>query len=265
MFAEAEPMNAIPSTSAPTAAPLPEHVAAAKLHAMYQIANAPIREYPFPHICVEHVFPAAFYEEALSNLPADEGYTVLRETGRVGQGYSTARLALFPDTIGEAKVTPGQRAFWSAMFQAFGDNEFGNLVLGKFQPYIEKRFAAENAVGRLKAHSEVFMMRDLVTYSLGPHTDNPKKLVSMLFYLPTDDDRPELGTAVYVPKDRKFDCPGGPHHKRELFDHVKTMPYHRNTVVAFPKTPRCFHGVELLTSKDSHRDIFFFDLKGKLV
>lgn len=246
---------------------LAERVAAAKLHAMYQIANSPIREYPFPHICVEGVFPATFYEEALANLPRDEGYTPLKETGRVGAGYSAARLALFRDTIGEAKVTPGQRAFWTAMFDAFGGNEFGNLVLGKFQSFIERRLAADNPGGKktLKAHSEVFMMRDLVTYSLGPHTDNPKKLISMLFYLPLDNSRPQLGTAVYVPKDRGFDCPGGPHHKRELFDHVQTMPYHRNTVVAFPKTPRCFHGVELLTSEDSRRDIFFFDLKGKLV
>jgi hypothetical protein len=109
------------------------------------------------------------------------------------------------------------------------------------------------------------MMRDLVTYSLGPHTDNDKKLVSMLFYLPPDNAHPERGTSVYLPKDREFSCPGGPHHRRELFDLVATMPYHRNTVVAFPKTKGCFHGVETLVRDDSRRDIFFFDLKGRLI
>jgi hypothetical protein len=85
----------------------------------------------------------------------------------------------------------------------------------------------------------------------------------MLFYLPADDSRPELGTAVYVPKERAFTCPGGPHHDRANFDHMMTLPYGRNVLVAFPKTSNCFHGVEVLTNADSQRDIFFFDLKSK--
>jgi hypothetical protein len=236
----------------------------AKLHVMYQIANAPFREFPFPHIYVKDVFPPKFFEQILAQLPNTEQYTRLLDTGRVGKGYSSARLSLFPDKLAECGLNEAQRKFWDGMFETFGGKEFSSLVWQKFRPHIERRFAKSHPGGTsLDPRPEVFLMRDLKTYSLGPHTDSPAKLVSMLFYLPVDDTRPELGTAVYVPKDRGFTCPGGPHHDRANFDHMMTLPYGRNVLVAFPKTMNCFHGVELLTDADSQRDIFFFDLKSK--
>jgi hypothetical protein len=236
----------------------------AKLHVMYQIANAAFREFPFPHIYVKDVFPPSFFEKIREQLPSNEQYMRLVDTGRVGMGYSTARLSLFPEKLPESGLSDGQQKFWEGMFATFGGNEFSSLVFQKFRPYIERRFTKSHPGGvTLNPKPEVFLMRDLQTYSLGPHTDSPAKLVSMLFYLPADDSRPELGTAVYVPKDRAFTCPGGPHHVREKFDHMMTLPYARNALVAFPKTLNCFHGVEVLTNADSQRDIFFFDLKSK--
>ncbi len=236
----------------------------AKLHVMYQIANAPFREFPFPHIYVKEIFPPKFFEQIRAQLPHDEQYMRLVDTGRVGKGYSSARLSLFPDMLAESDLDDAQRGFWDGMFATFGSNEFCSLVSQKFRPHIERRFAQSHPGGvTLNPKPEVFLMRDLETYSLGPHTDSPAKLVSMLFYLAPDDRRPELGTALYVPKDRGFTCPGGPHHDRAHFDHMITLPYASNVLVAFPKTMNCFHGVEVLTQADSRRDIFFFDLKAK--
>lgn len=233
---------------------------AAKLHAIYQITNAPLRAYPFAHIYVENILPKAFFEEAMRQLPADDGYTVLVDSGRVGKGYSRARLSLFPGDLEKSKCTASQRDFWQQMFTAFGDAEFATAIYNRFRPQIEQRFADKPGT-KLKVRHETFLMRDLETYSLGPHTDNPKKLVSVLLYLAADHSRPELGTAVYVPKDRGFECPGGPHHDFDKFDHVSTMPYAPNALVAFPKSSNCFHGVEPLKHADSRRDIFFYDLK----
>ena len=237
---------------------------AAKLHVMYQIANAAFRDFPFPHIYVKDIFPPDFFERIREHLPETDQYTRLVDTGRVGKGYSSARLSLFPEQAADGTLNEGQRDFWANMFATFGGNEFCSLIWQKFKPHIERRFAKSHPGGlTLNPKPEVFLMRDLQTYSLGPHTDSPAKLVSMLFYLPPDDSRPELGTAIYVPKDRTFTCPGGPHHERANFDHVMTLPYGRNVLVAFPKTVNCFHGVEVLTNADSQRDIFFFDLKSK--
>jgi hypothetical protein len=233
---------------------------AAKLHAIYQIANVKLRTYPFPHVYVENILPPAFFAEAMRQLPADDGYTVLVDSGRVGKGYSRARLSLFPSDLDKSNCTTEQREFWRQMFTAFGDTEFATAIYNRFRPQIEQRFVGK-AGTKLSVRHETFLMRDLETYSLGPHTDNPKKLVSVLFYLAADQTRPELGTSVYVPKDRDFTCPGGPHHDFHKFDHVYTMPYAPNALVAFPKSSSCFHGVEPLNRADSRRDIFFYDLK----
>ena len=237
-----------------------------KFHLIYKIANAQIRTYPFAHIYVSDVFPAGFYQELRDNLPAQDEYAVLADTGRVGTGYSRARLSLFPTDLDKTNLAPAQRDFWRRMFATLGDGEFSAAVFKLFRPYIEGRFRASgNAdVRGLKVWHETFLMRDMETYRLGPHTDNVTKLVSMLFYLAADDGAPELGTALYVPKDRSFTQEGGPHLEFEDFDHVYTVPYAPNVVASFPKTAACFHGVQPVTGPNRQRDILFFDLKGKV-
>lgn len=236
-----------------------------KLHLIYNIANTQIRTYPFPHIYVREVFPEGFFEELRQNLPDNDGYTVLQDSGRVGKGYSRARLSLFPTDLDKANLRPAQRDFWRRVFETLGDGEFAACVFDRFRAQIERRFTASDGTRRgIKVWHETFLMRDLDTYSLGPHTDNAAKLVSMLFYMPKDDSAAELGTALYIPKQRGFTHEGGPHLEFDDFDHVYTAPYARNVVTAFPKTEACFHGVEPVKGANKQRDILFFDLKGKL-
>jgi hypothetical protein len=218
---------------------------AARLHAIYKIANAQVRHYPFAHIYVPEIFPESFYREMRRNLPPNDGYIELRSTGRVGTGYSAARLSLFPADLGKANLTPAQRDFWRQAFDMVGNEEFGAAIFNCFRSQIEDRFAGKTGQRvALDVYHETFLMRDLDTYSLGPHTDNPTKIVSVLMYMPGDASSSELGTALYIPKDRSFVSEGGPHLEFDLFDHVYTAPYLPNTLVAFPKTMACFHGVE---------------------
>jgi hypothetical protein len=70
-----------------------------------------------------------------------------------------------------------------------------------------------------------------------------------------------LGTSLYVPKDPQFTCPGGPHHEFDRFRRMLTMDYLPNTLFAFMKTPRAFHGVEPITQTDVQRDLLLYDIK----
>lgn len=243
---------------------------AAKLHVMYQVLNAPVRRFPFPHIYVENVFPAAFYAEIRKHMIEDEGYQRLVDTGRVGSGYSGARFSLFPFDLKDSATSDEKREFWRQVFDTFSDNEFSQIWFQVFSATIKEKFAnlpPELSGGRpaneVGVHNEIFLMRDRTSYSLGPHTDSPRKLVSVLFYLPPDDSQSELGTSAYIPKDRSFTCPGGPHHKFDKFDLVATVPYKPNCMVAFPQSPVSFHGVEPLTRENAQRDLLLFDLKIK--
>ncbi|WP_370155283.1 hypothetical protein [Ferrovibrio sp.] len=235
---------------------------AAKLQVMYKVMNAPLRLWPFPHICVPDIFPQDFYAEIQRHRLADDCFTRLVDTGRVGKDYSGARACLFPQTLDATPAPEDSKAFWRSLFKTFRDSEFSAMWAHVFRAAMTEKLADHKmGFGDLRLYNEMFLMRDTTTYSLGPHTDSPRKMVSVLFYLPSDDRRAALGTSAYIPKDRGFTCLGGPHHPFENFDLVATMPYLPNTLVAFPQTKRSFHGVEPVTQPDALRDLLLFDLK----
>lgn len=241
---------------------------AARLHVIYKVLNAPVQRFPFPHIYVEDVFPADFYAQIRQHMIEDAGYTRLIDSGRVTGAYSGARYSLFPYELDSRPIDDTKKQFWREVFDTFGDPEFSQIWLSVFGPTIREKMnnlSPELSAGRpvmeIPLMNEVFLMRDRTTYSLGPHTDSQRKVVSVLFYLPPDESMIELGTSVYVPKDRSFTCPGGPHHPFKNFDLVQTMPYKPNSMVAFPQSPRSFHGVQPLQREDALRDLLLFDLK----
>lgn len=244
---------------------------AAKHYAMYRIANAPVRNWPFPHICVENVFPPDFYTEIRRHMVEDAGYTRLTDSGRVSaMHYSDARFSLFARDLPTAAMPEAARTFWQTMFATFSDLEFAQIWLDLFSAPIEQKLGEtpEDLLGGkpgvdLKLYTEIFLMRDRTSYSLGPHTDTPRKLISVLFYLPPDESDADLGTSLYMPKRRDFTCFGGPHHDFALFDRVETMPFRPNTVVAFPQTKKSFHGVEPVTRAGAQRNLLLFDIKIK--
>jgi hypothetical protein len=108
------------------------------------------------------------------------------------------------------------------------------------------------------------VIHDRTNYSLGPHTDSPRKALSFLFYLPADASREHLGTSIYMPRDPSFTCAGGPHYKFTNFQRMLTMPYVPNALFAFMKTNNSFHGVEPVEEADAQRDLLLYDVRGEL-
>jgi hypothetical protein len=237
----------------------------AKRHSLQRISEAPVQAHPFPHVIVEDVFPAALYAELQRRFLPTRCYKPLASTGRVSTYYNPARYCLMPDDLEQAEAGQEDIAFWKALFETYRGREFAARWLGKFQPQIQHRMATELSLwvkdGKLSVTSEIFLMRDLQNYELFPHTDSPKKLISVLFYLPADDAHPELGTALYSPRTPGFSHRGGPQLDRKDFDLVQTVPFRPNTLLAFPKSSVCFHGVEPVRGPDRKREILFFDIK----
>ena len=228
------------------------------LHVLYRIANAPINLFPYPHIYVEDVFPPDFYRELRAHLPPAESYKDLKALNRVGAGYPDTRLVMVvtPETV-QALPEPS-RGFWGAVAQWMLGGAFGQVVLSRFAELLEQRFGD---LRQTRFYDEALLVQDYTTYSLGPHTDSPSKVLSFLFYLPPDDSLAGLGTSIYVPKDPGFTCPGGPHYKFEPFDRIATMPFVPNSLFAFLKTHNSFHGVEPLKEAGVRRDLLLYDIK----
>jgi hypothetical protein len=234
---------------------------AVEQHVIYQIANSPLREYPYPHLYVESIFPDAFYRSIRRNWPASSSLVSLASTGRVSPGVYAERF-IMQFAAGEIeKLPPEQRDFWSDFHAWFVGDLFLHALLNKFSPYVLKRFGA--AMKRYYFEVDSLIVRDHVNYQLGPHTDSPHKLLSLLFYCPDDESNKHLGTSIYTPIDPNFRCPGGPHHSKEQFNLVKTMEYRPNSLFAFFKTDNSFHGVETLTDQRVLRDLLLYDVRAR--
>lgn len=95
----------------------------------------------------------------------------------------------------------------------------------------------------------VQLCRDLGGYSIGPHTDGKKETHTLLFYLAKDGSRPQIGTSVFVPKDRSFICDGSKHHEFDKFDKLFTAPFVPNACFGFRRSDNSFHGVEASTNE----------------
>lgn len=223
---------------------------------IYNVANAPVRAFPYPHIYVPQVFPESFYAALQTNIPDPEAMLPIAEARPV-RGYKE-RFVLDLNQHGE-RLTAGQRDFWQATHGLLTRGGFRDILLRKFSGELRKRFEGESVA----LTQETLLVEDITRYALGPHTDSPAKVITVLFYLPKDESQAHLGTSVYLPKDRGRRCPGGPHHGFEDFDRAATMPFMPNSMFAFVKTDNSFHGVEPVTDPDVRRWLLLYDIKAR--
>jgi hypothetical protein len=223
----------------------------------YKIANAPILKYPFPHFFVESVFPEEFYRELRARLPELDQYQRLDETGTVLKGSYPERFVTSLTDLEEREFEGAAGSFWAELNSWFLGEGFAALVMEKFRPWLTARFG--DGV-EPRAETDGRLVRDFTNYSIAPHTDTPRKLASALFYLPPDESLRGLGTSIYIPKDPSFRCDGTAHHSFEKFRKVMTMEYRPNSVFAFVKTERAFHGVDKIAEEGVVRDVLLYNL-----
>ena len=104
------------------------------------------------------------------------------------------------------------------------------------------------------------LVNDQSNYQLGPHTDLPTRLLSILIYLPSLD-QPSIGTSLYQPIDPQFNCRTGKHYRSKGFKEVKKIPFKPNTLLAFPRTNQSFHGVETLKIDNLDRKMLMINMQ----
>jgi hypothetical protein len=229
---------------------------------LYQIGNAEVRRHPFPHFFVAPVFPPEYYAKLLSHLPPTEWLKPIAETGTVtlgndGKAYPGRFIADLADIEEREEQKDPASQFWAGLGQWLMSDRFRALVLEKFRGDMVERFGAGAAVS---TDIDARLVRDFTSYSIGPHTDTPRKLVSLLFYLPRDESMSHLGTSIYAAHDPSFRCEGTRHHGYEGFKRVADMPYVPNALFAFFKTDRSFHGVHPITDSEVQRNLLLYNI-----
>lgn len=221
----------------------------AEAHVSARLAAAPVRTDPFPHCVIDDIFPAEFYESIIDYWPQEESWEALSESGRVSAGDYEARQVVLMNPRGYERLDEERRAFWQEVGAWLLGPGFRNCVLQKF------------SIRDDGAASDALIVSDRTTYAIGPHTDAPHRRVSLLFYLPEDATFRRFGTSLYEPRDGKFRCNGGPHYPFKLFQRVKTLDFVPNRLVAFPKSDRCFHGVERVDLPGIDRRLLIYNVR----
>lgn len=226
-------------------------------HVLYNISNAVVQTYPFPHFFVRPVFPEDYYRELLERLPGNEAFVPLDQTGAVPKGaYRERHVCSLEDLV--ARDAGGDAGtFWKNLSSWLMSDEFADMLVRKFQSGIDERYGRDVF---LRIVNDCRFVRDHTHYSITPHTDKPEKLMSLLFYLPRDESKRHLGTSIYAPKDPDFRCPGTAHYEFDAFKHVARMEYVPNALFAFIKTDQAFHGVEPIADTDVERDLMLYNI-----
>ncbi len=232
----------------------------------YQIANAQVRPYPFPHFCVSPVFPEDYYRELQAHLPPTQALQPIheygtvgitnKETGEVKPAYEPRFIADLA-TLEEDEEANQRGPFWRELSSWLLADAFRDLLIEKFRVGINERFGDQ---ARLKTDVEGRFVRDFHQYRIHPHTDTPAKLVSLLFYLPVDDALRRHGTVLYRPIDPNFRCEGTARYPFEAFRKVAAMSFLPNTLLGFLKTDYAFHGVEEIQDERIERNVLLYNI-----
>lgn len=209
-------------------------------HLRERLREAKVETDPFPHYCLDRVFPEQYYEQLLRHLPGSEIYENLYEVTDLKLDHFRHRYQRDMNENWTRALAPELQSFWNSFNQWFLSPELAQAVLASFRDQ-----------GSWPAASvEAQFIRHRAGYFLGPHSDLYTKLVVLLIYLAPDDNAERLGTSLYRPKAAGFSCHDSKHYAFEDFTKVKTAPYKANSLLAFVRSDISFHGLEPLTEQD---------------
>ena len=231
-----------------------------------------ISDDPFDHLYIEDFFEEDLYKKILENIPDINDFQRIVDTGSVSQNYSPERYIFSIQSDDMNKISESQKEFWNEISKAFRSVEFWNAISSKFSKTLKERF--ENLTeeeGRIigkkpTISSRTALIKDYTKYQLGAHTDSIRKIFSLLFYLPKNDDLKKIGTSLYRPIDIIDEKKLIAHFTREetalKFEKIKTCEFKKDSVFIFARTNYSFHGVEEVNINKAERNLFLVNFYG---
>ena len=213
---------------------------------------------PFPFIYINDLFPSSYYSLMASMFPNLDEMSSLSDIGRIS--YKQERYVSIFNDEGFSKLSGKKYAFWARHNDLLSSDFFTKVLISKFLEHIDHDVIPDNS-SSLQLNSDSLLVRDLTSYSIGPHTDMTQRLISFLYYMPDNQELERYGTSVYKSKDPEFLCPGGPHYEFSDFERIGTAPFLPNSVLIFVRTPKSFHGVEPILESNIERKLLISNLR----
>lgn len=203
------------------------------------IDETPLLREPFDHVQLQGVFPDHVVRGMIDHLPDQRFFIDMTKAG--GRQYNgelaRSRVILLKGII--AGLPREQRRFWSGVAKALYAPSVTAAFKRKFADTLSARFGCPAEEARIFPY--VILLRDLPGYGIAVHHDSWSKVITAQFYLPSDDERPYLGTDFFTRDDCGNDT------------HIKTIPFIRNSGYAFPVADNSWHGVSRIPPDERPR------------
>lgn len=192
---------------------------------LYQIANAPIRRYPWTHVLFDHIFHPMQYQQIINNLPDKDMLTDIRDIHYHPLGYSAKRFVLHD----YSKLSHRGKEYWEGVKRQFTDGKLKKIILSKFATEIYGNNCKER-IQYVEFYDTFQLTMDKAGYTLLPHPDALGKLFTIVINLPTSNNSTDMGTVIY--------------NSPSPDDVVYRSEYKPNTGFGVFRSDNSWHGVE---------------------
>lgn len=220
-----------------------------------RIDATPAEEFPFPHFVVQGLLPDDLYAALLESLPDPSLYSIVNEYKHKADDGAANRTKLSMTNEQLLKMPPPRSALWRGVRDALGAVDLKRAVFRNLRSGLAYRYGTpEKDAEELAGYPMPELYRETSGYSISPHPDTRKKVVTMQLALPSDASQVELGTAFY----RLSVKPSALLRRPHGFEKVKQVPFLPNTAYAFVVlntiAKRSWHGRDQLPAGSGVRN-----------
>jgi hypothetical protein len=222
-------------------------------HVLQRLGDTPALSDPFPHFYLEGWFPDEVYQRMIEELPPPDLYGSMGPRHTLQSGVCT-RFELVLTESNIENLSPRPREIWNSVRSVLTSTELKRAIFRKLSAGLARRFGIPPAaVNTVEGHPRLGLMRETAGYSIAPHPDTRKKVVTVQIALPRDHSQLNLGTALYRRSLAWQDLTQVPRGFRK----VKQFPFAPNSGYAFAVLnqigAKSWHGRELLGDDDGVR------------
>jgi hypothetical protein len=224
-------------------------------HMVMAAERAAASDDPFPHFLISGVFPADVYDELLAHLPEPALYKAFSYKKHATDEGGSNRGNL---TLSEAnldRMPDRSRGLWLGVRDALGAPRFKDAVFRRLAPGLAYRMGvSDDEAARMPGYPMPQLFRETAGYTIAPHPDTRRKLVTMQVALPGDDSQRDLGTEFY----RRSWNPMTQFREPRGFEIAKQPPFLPNSAYAFAVINtlrlKSWHGRSKLTGESGVRN-----------
>lgn len=224
-----------------------------KLFDHHDALKATLFNEPYPHIIVENLLPADFYEHLSKTFPSfpwtesdpDTGNTLHQLSMDKALGLGTKPVTDLDHVWRRFLVDHSQADWFARLHDMFGEAmkslmtkmKQGDLTIGvrntgSFDIVLDMQVAINSPV---KVKSRV----------RGPHVDSPDEMIAGLMYFPLNEDTAGGDLILYKWKEGvQRNLIGKAEIRDDLVSEFARVPYQPNTAVFFLNGPDVVHGID---------------------